>query len=217
MKEIQVLLADDHTLLREALVDRFQREVDIRVVGSVSSAEEAMRQANAIVPDVILMDIDMPGLSCFDAASRILKHHPEIRLVFLSAHTNDRYIEEALRVGGLGYLTKSEPPEMVVHAIRIVASGKVYFSDEILSRLEIEGRRVRLVDGGGSRTSMLTPREVEVLRYLARGLSKREVAEIMHVTPKTVDKHTENLMRKVDIHDRVKLARFAIREGLAEL
>ncbi len=217
MKEVRVLLVDDHALVRDSLSTRLAQESGIVVVATTATADEAVAEARRQSPDVVVMDIDMPGMSCFDAATRIMARSSDVRVLFLSAYTSDRYIEEALRVGGLGYLTKAEPPANVIEAIRAVASGQVWFSAEILSRLVSEGDRVRLATSGRSRTATLTPREMEVLRYLAQGHSKREIAEIMHVTLKTVDKHSENLMRKVDIHDRVKLARFAIREGIAEL
>ena len=134
----------------------------------------------------------------------------------MSAFFHDRYIEEALAVEASGYVTKDEPPESIVNAIRAAASGAVYFSPSVQARLVVHGDRVRLAHQKISRISTLTRRELETLRYIARGLSKKEVAGIMHIGVKTVDHHSTALMRKLDIHDRVSLARFAIREGLAE-
>lgn len=113
-------------------------------------------------------------------------------------------------------MTKGEPPGRVVAAIREVAANKAHFSDEVQARLVFDSDGTRLARKGRPRASTLTPREVEVLRYVAKSLAKKEIAGIMHISPKTVEKHSDNLMRKLDIHDRVELARFAIREGLAE-
>ena len=216
MPESTVLLVDDHELLRETLRERLQREAFITVVGAAGNAEEAIELARSHRPDVIVMDIDMPGLVCFEAARQITAAQPDVRLIFLSAHTHDHYIEQALKVGALGYLTKSEPPEKLVTAISAAMRNESSFSDEIRSRMVIESERARLSDKVVSRASTLSERENETLRYIARGLPHKEIADLMHVGPRTVAKHTENLMRKLGIHDRVELARFAIREGLSE-
>jgi DNA-binding NarL/FixJ family response regulator len=215
-RSIRVLVVDDHALVRGALAERIQREPDIHVVGTAANADEAIRQALETNPDLILMDIDMPGLICFDAAREIATLCPDTRVVFLSAFLHDWYIDQALQVRARGYLTKREPPETVVAAIREVASGGAYFSEEVRSRIVVDSGGARLGDDSKSVATTMTTREVEVLRYIARGLSKKEIATIMHISPKTVDKHSTNLMTKLNIHDRVALARYAIREGLAE-
>jgi DNA-binding NarL/FixJ family response regulator len=216
MENIRIILADDHALVREMLCAYLQQNPGFQVVATASSAKEAMQKCVDHQPNVVVMDIDMPGLICFDAARRILSAQPEVKLIFLSAYTHDHYIEQALQVGAVGYLTKSEPPQNVAEAIRSVAEGRAYFSEEVRSRIVFDSNQTRLAPKGRSRGSLLTPREVEVVRYVARGLAKKEIASIMHVSLKTVEKHTDNLMQKLDIHDRVELARFAIREGLAE-
>ncbi len=216
MKPISVLLVDDHALVRESLGQWLRAEDGITVVASVGSADEAIQEALRFKPDVVLMDIDMPGLLCFDAAQVIRTRCPSTRVVFLSAFFSDRYIEDALAAGASGYLTKGVPPEQVVKAVRDVAQGGVCFSPEVQQRLVIDSGGVKLGTASKTRVSTLTPRELEVLRYLARGLSKKEIANTMHLSVKTVDNHSASLMSKLDIHDRVELARFAIREGLAE-
>lgn len=215
-KPITVLLADDHTLVRETLGKWLRSAGDIEVVAEVGSADEAVAEAIRHRPDVLLLDIDMPGLLCFDAARTIRARSPGTRILFLSAFFHDRYIEEALAVEASGYITKGEPPETVVRAIRTASSGGAYFSPEVQARIVIDSRGARLAPEGHTRASTLTPREIEVLRYIARGLPKREIAEIMHLSVKTIDNHSTSLMAKLDIHDRVELARFAIREGLVE-
>ncbi|MEM9916047.1 MAG: response regulator transcription factor [Planctomycetota bacterium] len=215
----KILLVDDHTLMRETLRDRINQEQDLEVVGSASSADEAVELAGQLSPDVVVMDIDMPGRLCFDAACDIVAMSPEVRMVYLSAFFNDRYIRDALQAHAVSYLTKDEPPEVVVDAIRQAAEGLAYFSPNVRDRLVVgPDNTITLEDNGSptTKTDMLTRRELEMLRYLARGMSKKEIAATIHRSYGTVDKHVEKLMNKLDIHDRVELARFAIREGLAE-
>lgn len=211
--KITILLVDDHALVRGSLAERLKREPDLVVVGGVGSADEAICKATASRIDIILMDIDMPGLNCFEAAKRLSVIRPETRVIFVSAFKHDRYIEQALAVKAHGYLTKREPPEKVVAAVREVAAGGAYFSQEVQSRIIVDESGANLPR---SRVSTLTPRELEVLQYIARGYGKREIGNIMNLSTKTIENHTTSLMAKLRIHDRVDLARFAFREGLAE-
>lgn len=215
-KPIGVVLADDHTMVRGALAAWLNATDDIGVLADVTNAEEAIQACLKHEPNVLVLDIDMPGLSCFDAARTIRARCPGTRIIFLSAFFHDRYIQEALAVEASGYLTKGEPPQTVESAIRVAAAGGACFSDQVQSRMVIGEDGARLSDGTRTRVETLTPRELEILRYLARGMSKKEIAQTMSLSVKTVDNHCTNLMMKLDIHDRVELARFAIREGLAE-
>ena len=216
MSTIRVLLVDDHALLRESLKGRLAQEHAIAVVGAVASADEALELAPQVRPDVVLMDIDMPGSDCFAAARQLRGLCPLARVVFLTAYAHDRYIEAALEAGAVGFLTKSEPPECVVSAIRAAAVNRVTYSADVQARLVVDDDRPRLASALRSRMSTLTPRETETLRYVARGVSKGEVARLMDISLRTVDRHTDNLMRKLGIHDRLLLAHYAIREGLIE-
>lgn len=213
---IRIVLVDDHALVRESLSQMLAGEPDFQIVRTANNAEDAIRAAFETKPDIMLMDIDMPGLICFDAADQILRMVDNVRIIFLSAFFHDHYIEQALRVKARGYITKSEPPQKVIEAVRQVASGRVYFSPEVRSRIIAGDGEVKLAGSEQTRAATLSDREVEVLRYLARGLSKKEIATTMHVSVKTVEGHAQKVMDKLDIHDRVELARFAIREGLAE-
>ncbi|MEE9403530.1 MAG: response regulator transcription factor [Algisphaera sp.] len=216
---LRLLLVDDHTLVREALRTRLDAEIDLQVVGSVANADDAIRTAREHQPDIVIMDIDMPGRLSFDAARDICSERPETHLVFLSSFTHDRYIQDALKAKAIAYLTKDEPPATLISALRGAARGIAYFSPAVRKRLVI-GKGARITLQGASdtptRISTLTNRELEMLRYLARGMSKKEIAQTIGRSYNTVDSHCEKLMKKLDIHDRVELARFAIREGLAE-
>ena len=213
---ITVILADDHAMLRATLANCLDNAPDMKVVASVGDAEAAFAEALKLKPDVVVLDIDMPGLVSFDAARRLRARCPEIRIVFLSAFFHDRYIEQALAVQASGYVTKNEPPASLLDAIRSAVSGTCYYSPEVLSRIVVTPQGAMLPSSRRSRASTLTQRELEVLRYLARGLAKKEIANLMHISVNTVNRHSDSLMAKLDIHDRVQLAGFAIREGLAE-
>ncbi len=213
---ISVLLVDDHAMFRETLARALAGETGIRVLGGAGTADEALARVREIQPDIVLMDIDMPGQVCFEAAGAIQAEPPGPRVVFLSAFFNDHYIQRALQIRAWGYIVKSEPAAAVVTAVRRVAAGETYFSPEVQARLVMEGRVPRLEPGPRTRSATLTERELEILRYLARGMGQKQVAHLLEISPHTVHRHVNALMTKLDIHDRVELARYAIREGMAE-
>jgi len=213
---ITILVVDDHGLIRDMLKRYLDEEADMRVVGCESNARDAVRLCVAAQPDVVLLDIDMPGLSAFEGGRLIKTQCPATRLIFLSAFSHDHYIEQALALEASGYLTKSEPPAAVIQAIRGVMAGTVYFSDEVQARIVVDHQGARLAHTFESRTRLLTERELEMLAYIARGLSEKEIARTVGISVKTVEQHCTHLMDKLAIHDRVELARLAIREGLVE-
>jgi DNA-binding NarL/FixJ family response regulator len=213
---ISILLADDHTMVRGTLKRRLEDESDLCVVAAVGTADEALAEAIRLRPNIVLMDIDMPGRACFEASRAIQSRSPDTRIIFLSGFFNDRYIAQALDIRAWGYIVKSEPEEVVIRAIHKVMSGVTYYSPEVQARLVIERGIPRLAAKDTARFSTLTDREAEVLQHVARGLSQKEISQVMHISPHTVHRHTASLMEKLEIHDRVALARFAIREGLAE-
>lgn len=213
---MRVILADDHAILRDMLAERLGREPDFEVVAVAADAERALDLARSRPADLLVLDIDMPGLSPFTAARQARDELPQLRVVFLSAYLRDRYIEQALHVEAAGYLVKGESSDGIVDNLRQVARGRTAFSSAVRARLAIKGDGVTLSGTVTDRLSLLTVREQEVLRHLATGLSRKEIARMMQISNKTVDQHCEHLMHKLDIHDRVELTRFAIREGLME-
>jgi len=210
----RAIFVDDHTLVRESIAEHFAKDADLEVVGQASTGEEAIHQAIDKRPDVVIMDIDMPGLSCFDAAQTILARNPETKIIFLTGHQHDEYIERAIAIGARGYVLKSDGIEVLRKAIRAVVEGRLYYSEAVLSRLVIVGDRLKLQTPSKTRLATLSKREKELLRLLAQGYSVRDAAAVMNISPKTADNQKVNLMRKLDIHDRVALARYAIREGI---
>lgn len=215
-KQIRVLLADDHACFRESIGELLQRELDIVVVGMVGDAAAAAIMAEQTKPDIILMDIQMPGLFSFEAVRQIASAVPSTSVIFLSAFPNDTYIGLAIDVRAKGYVVKKEGCEQIILAIREVASGGAYFSKEISDRIIVGPRGVRLAQEKTSRLAKLSRRLVEMLVYIAKGYGKKQIAVITGRSIKTIDHHVARLMNKLDIHDRVGLTKFAIREGLAE-
>lgn len=211
---IHVLLVDDHPVLVDALKLLIDTTQGMTVTATASDAERGLDQCRITRPDVVVIDIDMPGRSCFDAVEQMRTILPNLHVVFFSAFWEDHLIEQALGVGAKGYLIKRESPEILRDAIRQIVAGGVYFSDEVLARLTIGKEGITVTDQLATRSSLLSDRETEVLRYLATGLSKKQVALQMKRSVKTIAAHTDNIMSKLNIHDRVELARYAIREGL---
>lgn len=211
---ISVLLADDHSLVRDMLSAALEAEgFDVHVA---ATGNEALAIGRECKPDVAVMDIDMPGLSAFEVARSWRAEGHAIRLLLLSAYVRDSYVGEALAVEASGYLTKDEPPGEVIAAIRSVAAGDVRFSSAVLDRIAVDASGPRVVSEEAPRAQGLTARELEIVRLIARGHHQKQVAVQLDISIKTVQHHLTAAMDKLGIHDRVELARFAIREGLVE-
>lgn len=213
---IRVLIVDDHGLIRESLADSLSRQSDIEIVGTAEDADDAITKVFECKPDLVLMDIDMPGLSCFDAIQIIRSRAPETKFILVTAYEHDEHLEQALKVKANGFVPKSQGVVVLAEAIRNVAQGRVHYSPEVMSRLVVRGDEIKLDNPPKSRLGTLSPRERELLRVLARGVSLKDAAAVLGISYKTADKQKASLMSKLDIHDRVELARYAIREGLVE-
>jgi DNA-binding NarL/FixJ family response regulator len=215
-KQIKVLVVDDHGVVRDGVSGVLSRESDIGIVGAAENADEAIAKTLELRPDVVLMDIDMPGVSCFDAIQIIRSRAHDTKIILVTAHEHDEYLEQALRVKANGYVLKNEGMAALADAIRDVVKGRIHISPEVMNRLVIQGSEIRLDNPPKSRLSTLSPRERELLRILAKGLSLKEAAAVLGISYKTADKQKASLMAKLDIHDRVELARYAIREGMVQ-
>lgn len=210
----RLLIVDDHPIVCEAIQLRFVGDPEIEVVGTAGDAEAAIEIALKLLPDIVIMDIDMPGLSCFDAVRRIQSRDPNIRFIFHTAFRHDHFVKQALDVKAMGFLLKTDPAPDCVEAVRAVAKGRTWFSKSIRELIVAEASRPGDDVVARSGLGALTPKECDVVRYIARGLSNKEIASVMSVSPKTVENHCTHLMRKLCVKDRVDVARFAIREGL---
>ncbi|MCR9095417.1 MAG: response regulator transcription factor [bacterium] len=211
----KILLVDDQEMMREALAQHLASQDGFEVVASVSNHALAIEAAGDHQPDVALLDIEVPGLDCFVAAREIAERSPETRIVFLSAFCRDHYIEQALEVKAAGYIVKGEEPGVLHRAIEIVGAGGTFFSEQVENRLVLGDDGLMIAEPGSTRAASLTKREREILRYVAVGMSKKEIASLVDLSVRTVDAHVRNIMEKLDLHDRVELARFAIREGIS--
>lgn len=213
-RTITVVLADDHTLFREMLRERLEREPDFEVSACVETAQQAVTAAAQCRPTIALLDIAMPGLSAFEGARLILQASPRTRIVFLSGFIQDQFIQQALDLGVSGYLLKTDGEARLLSSLRQAAAGGSCFSQPIRRRIIVGATGLSLIGQPVSRASLLTDREREVLAQIAAGLSKKAIAQMLGISDKTVDHHCHNLMTNLNIHDRVELARFAVREGL---
>ena len=216
-KKVAVLLAEDHGIVRQGLCALLNTDGNFTIVGEARTGREAVEMANALGPDVILMDIAMPVLNGLEATRQILAAKPATKIIILSAHCDDVYVERMTEVGVAGFLEKQTSAEVLTRAILQVAAGGSYFSPSIARRMRagFEGQRDRngLRRANGNR---LTSRETEVLQLVAEGSANKTVAAELKISIKTVEKHRQHLMDKLDIHDTAGLTRYAIAAGIIE-
>ena len=208
---VRVLLADDHATVRYGLKLLIDAESDMTVVAEAGDGEEAVRQALAARPDVVVLDISMPGMNGL-AATRALKQAiPEILVITLTRHTEDAYLHELLRAGASGYVLKRSAPTELLHAIRGVVAGGQYLDSTLTSRVTAGF----IARPGGARKPVagLTDREAQVLRLIAAGYGKKEIGAQLTLSAKTVDAHKINAMRKLDLHGRIELVKYAVLQG----
>ena len=215
MSKIRVLLTDDHTLFRQGIRTLLAKESDIEVVGEAANGTEAVEKVGPIRPDVVLMDIGMPGLSSFEATRQIRKVRPETKILFLTMYDDEDYLVQCMEVGGNGYVLKDSPAPQLLRAIRDVYRGGSYLSPKMLSQLVGDFRsRIKTMTHGQPRIATLTPREKEILKFLAEGQSAKEIATHLNLSVKTVEAHRFNLMRKLDIHNKAQLVHYAVRHNI---
>lgn len=213
MEKIRLLLVDDHDIVRAGLRMLFRAEPDIDIVGEASDAHEALEAVDELKPDVVLMDVAMPGMSGIEATRRIKDTHPDTAVLALTMHEDEQYFFEMLNAGASGYVPKRAAPDDLVSAIHVVSQGDVFIYPS-LAKLLVKDFLQRAESGSAGQTEELTPREREVLTYIAEGLTNREIAHELVISVKTVDRHRENIMRKLNLHNRVELVKYAIEKGL---
>jgi DNA-binding NarL/FixJ family response regulator len=212
--KIRVLLADDHPVLREALVHVLQREGDIEVIGQAGNGREAVEMARDLVPDVTVMDIGMPDLNGVGATSRIVARHPSIRVVALSAYTDRRFVSEMFKAGATGYVTKNAASTELLRAIRAVVNGNRYLCPQLAAVLAENPQPAVAAEAIIADQPGLGRREKEVLQLIAEGMRSTDIARKLNLATSTVEVHRRNIMRKLNLHTIAELTRYAIREGL---
>jgi len=214
MNEIRVLLAEDHTIVRKGLRSLLDAEPGIEVIDEAEDGREAVQKAQQLRPDVVLMDITMPGLNGLEATRQIKKRFPEVKVLVLTVHAGEEYVLQVLRAGASGYLVKQTAPRELVSAIRAAYRGDSFLSPSI-SRKVVE-EYVRQAEAMPEEDSYdkLSDREREVLQLIAEGHSNRGIAELLHVSVKTVETHRAHLMDKLGIRTTAELTRYAVRKGV---
>jgi DNA-binding NarL/FixJ family response regulator len=217
MFKIRIMLADDHTLFRQGIRTLIAAENDIDVVGEASNGSDAVDRCSELKPDVVLMDIGMPGLSSFEATRQIKKVRPETKVLFLTMYDDEDYLVEGMEVGASGYVLKDSPAQQLVAAIRDICRGGSYLSPRMLSQL-VDDFRTRVKSSNRMpRFATLTAREREVLKMLAEGNSVKEIACDLTLSVKTIEAHKFNLMRKLDIHNKAQLVQYAIQKKIIKI
>ena len=212
MTRLRVLLADDHILVRAGLRKLLESMPDVEVVGEADDGLSLLRRAQELQPNLVLMDIAMPGLNGLEATARLTKALPEVRVIILSMHQNEEYVRQALRNGAVAYLLKDAAPLELELALKAVLRGETYLSPAVSRGIVSDYvQRLRADEQPGD---ALTPRQREVLQLVAEGHSTKEIARRLDLSVKTVDTHRSQLMKQLDIHEVAGLVRYAMRNGL---
>ncbi|MGD8554061.1 MAG: response regulator transcription factor [Anaerolineales bacterium] len=216
MKRIRVLLADDHTLMREGIRSLIEDYPDIKVVGEAEDGRSAVTLAHKLRPDVVLMDIAMPLLNGLDATRRIKRDHPEINVLVLTMYDHEEYVRQVLEADASGYVLKRAAATELVAAIRAVARGEAVLSPSV-TRIVLGDYLSKESRQAEAEQDKLTLREREVLQLIAEGYTSREIAGILTLSIKTVQSHRSSIMQKLDLHDRGDLIKYAIQKKIIEL
>jgi len=208
--KITVFLADDHRVLRDGLIVLLEVDPKISVIGHCPNGLEVVEHIRRLKPDVVVLDITLPGLSGLDVCKKLSKEAPQTAIIMLTMHSHDEFVIEALRNGAIGYLLKDVAADEVITAIHAAARGEMYLATgvnkDVLTKLN-----------GADPYAQLTSREKQIFLLIVEGKTSRQISEELSITPKTVDAHRNNLMQKLDIHKQTELVKFAIRRGIITL
>ena len=212
----KILLVDDHEIIREGLLALLERQTDIEVIGAVQNGREAVEVAAKTKPDIVVMDIAMPGLNGIEATKQIIHQFPKTKIIALSAHPDKQYVAEMLRAGASGYLLKRHAFRNLVEAIHAAQAGQTYLSPGIVG-IVVEDYVQHLPPDNSSAQSVLSDREREVLQLIAEGHPTKEVGAILHVSIQTVATHRRQVMNKLGLQSVAELTKYAVREGITTL
>lgn len=210
--ELKILIADDHKILRDGLINMIEKFPNFKVVGEATNGREALNLAQSLNPDVVIMDVSMDGLNGLDATRQIVQHSSKIKVIGLSMHSNKNFILGMFKAGAYGYLLKDSDSSELIDAIKTVAQNKKYISQRISGAIVNE-----LISPTPKEESELSQRESEILQLIAEGKSSKEIAEILFLSSKTVDSHRKNIMDKLQLYTIPDLTKYAIKKGLTSL
>jgi DNA-binding NarL/FixJ family response regulator len=215
MEKIKVLIADDHTVVRQGLRVLLEAQQDISVIAEAETGRQALRLTLKLAPDVVVMDVAMPLLNGLEATRQIIKDAPGTRVLVLSSYSDDEYVRQVTEIGAAGYLLKQTAAEDLIKAIREARNGNAFFSPAISKRI-MENCREAFLNGvpAGTRTERLTSREAEVLQLVAEGKVNKQISSELCISVKTVEKHRQEVMNKLNIHHVAGLTRYAISRGI---
>jgi DNA-binding NarL/FixJ family response regulator len=216
MKKISVLLVDDHTVVRQGLRALLRAEEDMEVVGEAENGRMAVMLSRKMNPDVVVMDVAMPLLNGLEATRQILKNQPGTKVLVLTSYGDDDCVEQLMQAGAVGYLIKQTAANDLLKAIREVYRGNAFFSPAIAKRLRDQCREAFTSGHSVKKAGELTSREAEVLQLIAEGFSNKQIAAELCISIKTVEKHRQQVMNKLNIHDVAGLTRYAISKGMVE-
>ena len=212
MDKLRVFVADDHAVLRDGLKALVNAQPDMEIVGEADNGRTAHEQAKELIPDILLMDIWMPGLNGVQATELIKADCPEIKILALTAYKDRSYLNQLLKIGASGYVLKLSAADELIDAIRAVAAGGIYLDPQMADRITEEYVRSQFLKGE-VRQRELTAREEEVLRLIAQGYSNKEISNELKIAVKTVESHKANIMQKLELKNRTEIVRYAVRQG----
>jgi two-component system, NarL family, response regulator NreC len=217
LNKIRVFLADDHQVFREGMRLLLEKVADIEILGEAENGADAIARVSQLMPDIVIMDITMPGLNGLEATRQIKQMHPSVKVLILTMHETDQYLSEMLEVGASGYVVKTTTSSELISAIRAVYHGDIYLYPSIARMLV--GDYLQRVKSGEEKTSYngLTLREREILKYIAEDRQNREIGQMLNISVRTVQAHRAHLMEKLGAHDRTELVKYAIRKGIVSL
>ena len=217
MTKIRVMVVDDHTLFRQGIVGLLDSQPDIEVVGQAGDAQGAIEATLRLLPDILLMDVAMPGISGLEAAGEIKERCPSVHILILTIHDREDYLYQALRAGASGYVLKGADIHDLLAAVRTAHQGEIYLYPSVTKKLVGEYLRQARGDEDDPPHDRLSGREREILRFIAEGKTTPEIAAALFLSPHTVQSHRDHIMAKLDLHSKAALIKYAIAKGLIDL